>query len=566
MRYCGIMQTIKQTGVNVMIKKLGVGVDNYRKLIEKKHYYVDKTLLIEDFMKDGSEVSLITRPRRFGKTLNMSMLAEFFDISKDSQAIFAGMHIMQSEYATLMNQYPVIFLSFKDVKGKDKDTLIKELFTVLYNGYFRYYDQLTKNNVNKDLNNNIQYMYHLLNAKGVPDKIAISECNNSLILMSQFLYEYYGKKVMLFIDEYDTPFIEAYNHTYYEEVHDILASLLSKALKGNEYLEKAMITGIQRIAKENIFSGLNNLSVCTVSDDEYANYFGLNEEETKILLQYYDLSLSEEVKAMYDGYRIGGLELYNPWSIINYAQEKKLIPYWVNTASNMMIKNMISLNDENFKQDYEDLIVHGEINVNADLETSYFEEASDKTLWALLINAGYLTIIKANKINNYCICIPNNEVKEVFKDLSTHYLRLDERNLSRIDDALRNQEFDLFIQSYQKFIIAYMSYYDALNENSFHSLMLGLCAYMYNTHEVISNREMGKGRCDIVLRGVNANYASYILEFKYTKDKKIDLKEKAKEALKQIIDEKYDTGLKGEVYYIGLGHRGKEVEIVYQKR
>ncbi|NBK96839.1 MAG: hypothetical protein EOM50_02245 [Erysipelotrichia bacterium] len=543
-----------------MKKALGTGIQDYRKLIENDYYYVDKTLLIEDFMKDGSEVSLITRPRRFGKTLNMSMLAEFFDISKDSQAIFAGMHIMQSEYATFMNCYPVIFLSFKDVKG-DYFSTIRILKETLFNEYRRYRFIISE----LDVFDKPRYDYVIENLNK-QDEDNLTAINTSIRLLCQLLYEYYGKKVMLFIDEYDTPFIEAYNQNFYERVHGDLSTLLSTALKGNEYLEKAMITGIQRIAKENIFSGLNNLSVYGVDKEKYANYFGLNEEETKILLQYYDLSLSEEVKAMYDGYRIGGLELYNPWSIINYAQEQKLIPYWVNTASNMMIKNLMSTSDVNFKQDYEQLIEKGYVDVEAKLDTSYFEEENTLTLWALLINAGYLTIMQSNDYQNYRVCIPNDEVKEAFKELTMHYLKTDIVTFTKINTALKKEDIQNFVFYYQQFLKEVVSYYDTLNENSYHMLMLGLCAYMHKTHEVISNQEVGLGRCDLQLKSRTQQYPSYVLEFKYTKDGQVDLKQLAKQGIKQIMEKQYDMGLQGKVYYIGLAHRGKEVEVLYQER
>lgn len=550
-----------------MRKTLGIGEDDYRLLISNHHYYVDKTLLIKDFLDDGSKVTLITRPRRFGKTLNMSMMAEFLDITKDSKEIFKNTNIMETDKAEFMNEYPVIFISFKDIKGSNKDDLFKMLFSCLYSTFGKYEYLFDEKKIKKTLARKIIGVYEILGQLGYPSREDVSIINESLALLCQVLYEYFGKPVIMLIDEYDTPFIEAHNYGFYDEVHRPFSTLLSTALKGNSYLNKALLTGIQRIAKENIFSGLNNLSVYGVDKKPYGQYFGLIESEAKDLLAYYDLQLTNEVKEMYDGYRIGEHEIYNPWSISKYANEKELTSYWVNTASNTMIKNLMNHSTKYFKDDYETLIKEGSMNVHTNLETSYFEEASDETLWALLINSGYLTILEKIDMDYYKICIPNDEVKKAFKDLTANFLGINERFLNRIEDSLRNGDILNFIKNYKNILLENISYHDLVNENSYHMLMNGLCAYMYNTHKVVSNLESGKGRCDIILYSLNKEkYPNYILEFKYTKDKEADLQKIANEAIHQIYQNQYDAGMHGETYYLGLAHCGKEVEVLYENK
>ena len=293
-----------------------MGLKSYEKLKRENYYAVDKTLMIKDFLERGNEVTLITRPRRFGKTINMSMMAEFFDITKDSKDIFEGTNIMKTEYASQINQYPVIFLTFANAKGVLFNVIqqIKLQLQNLYDKYSFIFSHLTEFE-----SSNYQMIKE--NLLHVADN-NFNNINNTLSFLMEQMERYYGKKVMVFIDEYDTPFIEAHINGFYDDIRSPLSSLLHNALKTSANLQYAMLTGIQRVAKENIFSDLNNLTVCTVKDEEYSQYFGFSEDETKNLLEYYGLSLNEEVKQMYDGYRFADLEIYNPWSIINYASRK----------------------------------------------------------------------------------------------------------------------------------------------------------------------------------------------------------------------------------------------------
>ncbi|MCD7808462.1 MAG: ATP-binding protein, partial [Erysipelotrichaceae bacterium] len=355
-----------------------------------------------------------------------------------------------------------------------------------------------------------------------------------------------------------TPFIEAHVNGFYEEIHGELALLLSTVLKDNQYLELAMITGIQRVAKESIFSKLNNPAICTMADDKYSQYFGFTKDETKQLLEYYDLELNEEVRNMYDGYHIGNSEVYNPWSILNYASNHKLKAYWVNTSANTMIVNAMKDADISFNDEFESLIENGYLETNVNMETSFYEQSETDTLWGLFINAGYLTITDENEFEEYRIEIPNNEVVKEFKSLVASYLKVSSRLLSKLANSLLKENPNEFLKAYQD-ILLIPSYYDYESENSYHMLFLSLCLYLQGTHEPLSNREMGYRRTDIVLESKTPRYPSYVFEFKYSKDEKDNLDKLADDAYQQIIREKYDAPLKGRVILIGFGHYLKKV-------
>ena len=368
-----------------MKKALPLGIMNYKESMENDYYVVDKTLMIEDFLERKNKVTLITRPRRFGKTLNMSMMSEFFDITKDSKEIFKDTNIMNTEYVHEMNSYPTIFISFAGAKGN-----LNNVVEYLKNEFQREYDNYEF--IFTDMSQFDKRKYDIIIDFLMKTDSSLQGLADCLSFLMKMLEKYFHKKVMLFIDEYDTPFIEAHVGGFYQEIKGELSSLLHNALKLSPSLQYAMLTGIQRVAKENIFSDLNNLVVCTVVDNEYGQYFGFTAQEVRQMLEYYGLKLNEEVKAMYDGYHIGNQDIYNPWSIINYASRKKLIPYWVNTSSNTMIKNAIINSDASFKKGYEKLIQNSYLDTQVLLETSFYEMSSTEALWGLLVNAGYLTI------------------------------------------------------------------------------------------------------------------------------------------------------------------------------
>ena len=543
-----------------MRKAIPLGVVDYETLKNQNYFFIDKSMMIYDFLMRKSTVTLITRPRRFGKTINISMMSSFFDITKDSKEIFKDTKIVETEYILEMNQYPTIFISFANAKN-DKWNVVKEIKLQLRKEYDRYAHVFEQKMTVFEQNEYESLVQGLMTKNdGILDNII-----DALSFLMERLEKYYHKKVMVFIDEYDTPFIEAHVGGYYEELRGGLSSLLHNALKTSTSLHYAMMTGIQRVAKENIFSDLNNLVVCTVKDPEYSQYFGFTEEETKQTLEYYDLSLNDEVKSMYDGYHFGEHDIYNPWSILNYASRKVLEPYWVNTSSNTMIKKAISSSDEAFERGYEELIRNGELETTVKMDTSFFEVNNTENLWGLLVNAGYLTLHKTISIQDslYIIKIPNQEVQLEFRKLTAYHLKATETDLTVLFNSLKRCKKEDFEDRYRKILLTLPSYHDLKDENSYHMMLLGMCAWLSNEYEVISNREVGKGRCDIILKS-KKNQISYILEFKYTNDSSVDLKQLAKSAIDQINSRRYDSELSGSVIRIGLAHYQKNVEIEWQ--
>ena len=547
------------------MKKIPIRTKSFSRLVEGNYYFVDKTLMIKEFLDRGTDVTLITRPRRFGKTINMSMMAEFFDITKDSKKIFNGTKIMETPYAAEINQYPTIFISFADAK-RDKETVVSTIRTQIQNQWDKY--DFVFENLKGFKKTNYERLYEVLadnnknNLKGIDDAISF---------LMERMEDYYGKEVMVFIDEYDTPFVEAHTGGFYDEVRGGLAGLLHNSLKTSTSLKYAMLTGIQRVAKENIFSDLNNLDVYTVIDNDYSEYFGFSIEETKELLEYYDLELDEEVKEMYDGYKMGDKEIYNPWSILNYARRKVLVPYWVNTSANTMLKQAIEKADYDFKKQYEKLIKNNYLETRVVLQTSFYEVANTPNLWGMFVSAGYLTVTKSiDALNDqYRVEIPNREIRKEFINLTEYYLALQTGQLNDVVYNLLQEDRDEFFDSYQN-ILMLPSYHDLNDENSYHMMMLGMCICLSNNYKVISNREEGKGRCDIIIQAKDEKKTSFVIEFKYFKEDKKDfekaLDKLSNEAIQQIKDRKYDYNLKGKVIYIGLAHHGKDVMMKWEEK
>ena len=541
------------------MKAIPTGVYDYRELRQENYYSVDKTLMIKDFLERKSKVTLVTRPRRFGKTINMSMMSEFFDITKDSKEIFKSTKIMDTPYASELNQYPTIFISFADAK-RDKKAIISKIKTQIQDQWDKY--DYVFENLKGFKKINYERLYKVL----INNQDDLTGMEDALSFLMERLQDYYHKEVMVFIDEYDTPFIEAHTKGFYEEVRGGLSGLLHNSLKTSNSLKYAFITGIQRVAKENIFSDLNNLVVCDVTDKRYAAYFGFDSDETKKLLEYYGLQLNDEVKEMYDGYHIGNRDIYNPWSLLNYVDTKELTSYWVNTSANTMIKTALKQANYTFKNQYDKLIKDGKLDTYVSMQTSFFEEADNSTLWGLFVNAGYLTVTKEIDLlkGKYRIEIPNKEVKQEFIKLTEYQLGLSSGTLDTVTESLTKEDQETFIESYQE-ILMIPSYHDLQKENSYHMMMLGMCLCLNKDYDIISNREVGKGRDDLILKAKDEKKTSFVLEFKYLKEDKKNIEEKleklANEAIQQIKDNKYDYGLKGKVIYIGLAHHGKDVSI-----
>lgn len=361
------------SGIQEEKPKLAIGVQDFRDLREKQAYYVDKTQFIEQFLESWYQITLITRPRRFGKTLNMSMLAEFLDCTKDSSDLFCGTKITKSVHYKELNRYPVVFLSFLNVKAGDAESLCYALKDTVRAEYERFYQMVNDGRLSEFQVKEFNMIYNSLCQESIGKEIE-NHVIRSIAVLCQALSTYYGEKVFLLLDEYDTPFMSANSEGYYDEVRAMLNRFLATSLKGNDYLQKAILTGIQRIAKENIFSGLNNLVVCTVQDEDYDDCFGFTEQEVKELLAYCKAEFSDELKKMYDGYHFGSTDVYNPWSISCYAARRRMDSYWVNTSENSILRNALEVQGRSFEKEYETLVTEGEVEVTVDFSMTYYEK------------------------------------------------------------------------------------------------------------------------------------------------------------------------------------------------
>ena len=535
-----------------MKKALPIGVSDFAKIRERDLYYVDKTAMIADWLQFSAEVTLITRPRRFGKTLNMTMLREFFDMTHSSAALFKGLAISRSAYAAEMNQWPVIFLSFKDCKNEWAQSR-RCLMRQLQEAYLDFY--LRKPKLDPFSQARLERLLELLTREDGQDMNAFSD---SIYFLSKLIYQQYGKKVIILIDEYDTPMLSAYEHGYYEDVRAFFTSLYGSALKDNPYLERAMLSGIHRIAKENIFSGLNNPEVCTVLSEKYQQHFGLTGAETAELLAEYELALDEAVQRMYDGYRFGTEEIYNPWSIINYANTQRLSPYWVNTASNELLVQAMLSADADVQEDLETLLSTGWARVPVDLQTSFFEIEQPATLWGLFVGSGYLTIKEFSELDELqTVCIPNQEVMSSFRKVIERYGGFKPSSLAKLFDALLYQDMERFRRSYEQIVLTCTSFHDGAVENAYHMLFLGMCVYLNGDYEVRSNVESGHGRADILLAAKRPGKPNFVIEFKQGED----IERLAQAALTQIHQQRYYAALRGETVLIGIAHNLKQCQI-----
>lgn len=480
------------------------------------------------------------------------MVREFFDIEANSKDIFSGLAIMDTSWKEAMNTTPVISLSFRDCKG-DKAILIFLIKQELLREYRRF------EHCAKDLAPMDQTIYNEIIGCLVKSDEEIVPISRAIAFLSQIVSEYYHKNPIILIDEYDTPMTSAYTEGFYDELRSFFTALYASALKGNPYLDKALLTGIQRIAKENIFSGLNNLVVCTVNDRAYSEYFGFNPQEAQALLESYGLELNDEVKKMYDGYRFADQEMYNPWSLINYANSRELIPSWVNTSSNTLIRQTVLKASDSFLRQFDELILNGSIKTMVNLSTSFFELQDDATLWGLLMNSGYVTV---NRVLNlqarlYEIRIPNSEVGQEFQNIVAQRTRIESGYLAEMFYYLiQERNLEEFQKVYKRIVSSCTSYFDA-KENAYHMLMLGMCVYLSGTYEINSNLEAGKGRSDITLKAKEPGYPHIIMEFKQGED----LEKLSRQALEQIHEKEYYDGLAGEILLLGVAHNKKDCVI-----
>jgi len=490
------------------MKRLAIGVSNFKKIIEGDFYYFDKTKFIEEIINDGSEVKLFTRPRRFGKTLNMSMLKYFFDIEnkEENKEIFKDLYIEKTEAFKEQGQYPVIFLSLKDLKALTWEEM-EEKITIIVSELFSEYNYLINELVETDSDKF---------KKIINENANLSNLGRSLKFLTKILYEKYNKKVVVLIDEYDSPLVSAYINGYYEKAKDFFKTFYSSVLKDNSYLQMGVLTGIIRVIKAGIFSDLNNLRTYTILSEMYTDSYGLTEEEVEKSLKDYGIEQEiSNVKDWYDGYRFGDSEVYNPWSILNFLDFKELRAYWVDTSGNDLIKDVLKNITKNTIEALERLFNGEGLKQNISGTSDLSKLLSEDELWELMLFSGYLTVEE----------------------------KIDQLTSVSYNDTKKG------------------------NEAFYHGLIMGMGLYLEGEYITKSNIESGLGRYDFVIEPKNKTKRAFIMEFKAT-DSLENLEEVSKEALEQIENKKYDVSLKQndikDITYMGIAFCGKEIKIEYK--
>ena len=544
------------------MKKVPIAVEDFKEIIEQDYYYIDKTKFIEEILLDGAKIKLFCRPRRFGKTLNMSTLRYFFDIEnrEENRKLFNGLYIENSPMMNEQGKYPVIFVSFKGINTLTFENLIeriKDRISTLYRGYSFLSEKLNEFEIEKFKN--------ITNGN-----IDIIQLESSLLFLSEVLYKYYNKKVIILIDEYDIPLLNAYENGYYNKAVNFFKGFYGDVLKTNEYLHMGVLTGIVRVVQAGIFSDLNNIENYTILNDEYSQYFGLFEDEVEKALQDYGISYKlDEVKSWYNGYRFGDSEVYNPLSILKFLKTKKLEAYWINTSGNALIKELLKNSDKTVFDTLNNLFNGKETIVYISQSIALGNNLSPDDLWELLLFSGYLTVKEKIDMNTYFVRIPNNEIMTFFKNLFVDIIFNGLGTISRLKAALLTKNLEEIISCLENLVLNAMSTYDTDKryENPYQTLLEGFLYGLEGTYLSIPNFESGDGRPDIILKPILKNKPGYILELKRLKDRTVE--KELEEALNQIKTNRYDTLLKREgindITNIALVFDGKRVHHKIEK-
>ena len=544
------------------MKKLPIGLSDFKELIEENYYYFDKTNLIDEVIKDGSKVKLFARPRRFGKTLNMSMLKYFFDIkeAEENRKLFKDLYIEKTENFKEQGQYPVVFLSLKDLKARTWEEMERGIKNLLQE-VFSEHKYLIKELDEFDLS---------ILKKIINKEVELEGLKSSLKFLTKILYEKYNKKVVVLIDEYDAPLVSAYHNKYHEKAKNFFKTFYSSVLKDNPYLQMGVMTGIIRVIKAGIFSDLNNLNTYTILSDFYPNCYGLTEEEVKKSLIDYNLEYEMgDVKDWYDGYRFGKTEVYNPWSILNFLHAKELRAYWVDTSGNDLINDVLKIVRKDIIRDLKKLFDGEGLKQNLSGTSDLSRLLSEEEIWELMLFSGYLTVEEKIDEDYYILRLPNKEVRRLFK--RTFIERYFGRGNKLIDlmEALTENRIEDYEETLQDILLKSVSYNDTKkgNEAFYHGFILGMSLYLEGEYIVKSNIESGLGRYDVSIEPKNKNKRGYILEFKAT-DNVDKLEEISKEALKQIEEGKYSSTLRQtntkEILYLGIAFCGKQIKVSYK--
>ena len=559
-------------------KKLPIGLSDFKDMIEKNYYYFDKSELIENILEDGSIVKLFTRPRRFGKTLNMSMLKYFFDVEnrEENKKLFEGLNISKSEYFEKQGKFPVISISFKDYNEKKWESGFREVKGIIERLYTKY----------KFLTEKMDEI-EIEKFNSIRRTLDLADWKNSLLNLSKYLYEYYGKKVIVLIDEYDQPIINSYINGYYNETIDFFKSFYGSVLKDNEYLEMSVITGILRVAKENIFSGLNNLEVHTILDSEFTEYFGIMENEVEDALKDFGLEYElEDVQKWYNGYLFGDTKVYNPWSIINFLKKGKLRPYWVNTSGNGLIQLYLEKLKNEIFDEFSKLLNKESVlkRINDNMTFGNLEANFEKNIWNLFFHSGYLTLAKEYDVmkKNTSIKIPNKEILEMFSEMFIEVYFKDTDNFLDMTEALKNGDVKKFKLELNKVLLENTGIFDVngvYKEQFYHGLMLGIILVLRNEYEITSNGFAGKGRYDLLLKPKNIleGKEGIIFELKIVNTKSElsfeeihkKLEKECEIALKQIDEKEYSSVLRNagvkKILKIWITFFGKEFEVKFDR-
>ena len=583
-------------------KQIPLGIDDFKEIIEKDAYFVDKSMLIKKIMENISKVILLTRPRRFGKTLNFSMLKYFFEIPEcrqmenednDYSYLFKGLDIYKEEEIMDNHQgkYPVINFSFKKIKANNWENA-KYLFKEEISREYNRHSYLLESDIITTPGNRRKFK-RIMNMEGRPIEYTSAIADLSKYLKNK--YEEYNKNVIVLIDEYDTPLHYAKLNGYYDEMLDIMRALMVDGMKGNESLEKAIVTGIMKISQESIFSSFNNPKIATLTDSYCQEYFGFTKEEVRELLDYYNLNkYANMIEEWYNGYLFGGdTVIYNPWSVLSFIDNEEHLPqpYWINTGDTSLIKRCMQL-DENTSKEYIEKLLKGKtIEKKIDQNIVYEDVFNDvEKAFSYLLHAGYLKAKrKSREENKYLLSIPNREIKEIYKSILQNWFRRDQKTSNIIKDMITDLlalEIDKFKNDLASLLLTVSSYYDAASANSqikktaekeetdryenfYHGLMLGIMVNLVDEYYLASNQEFGLGRPDLVLIPRDKNKKAFILEFKnvLTSHKKTGV-EAAQDALAQIKENQYEKGVKKtgvkQVIKIGLGFKGKEAAVEWE--